>query len=70
MVLGAGVAILVGAPMMVIISIPIEGYKTGNPTLYIWAIVALIVYLLVMYFAWFIHVSKKVRQAREEGKLE
>ncbi|HDS08891.1 MAG TPA: sodium:glutamate symporter [Firmicutes bacterium] len=65
LVLGSGVAIFVGAPMMIIISFPIEGYKTGNPNLYYLGIGLLLLYLLILYFAWFLPTKKKI--ARENS---
>ncbi|MDD3628103.1 MAG: sodium:glutamate symporter [bacterium] len=70
LVLGSGVAIFVGAPMMIIISFPIEGYKTGNPNLYYLGIGLLLAYIIILYLAWFLPTKKKIARERDANHEE
>ena len=49
LVLGSAVAILFGAPLMVILNIPIMGYVLGNPIYYVWTLGLFIGYLTFLY---------------------
>jgi len=49
-VLGSGVALLFGFPLLMILNIPIFGYVTNQPFMYLVALLAFIVYFGVLYF--------------------
>ena len=59
LVIGCGVAIVVGAPMMIIIQLAILGFEKNNPTYYWYTIAALVAYIAIIYFAWFIRARKQ-----------
>ncbi len=59
MVLGSGVALIFGIPLLVIINIPIIGIKTNNPTYFFYTLLALGVYLLAIFFTWYLSVRRK-----------
>jgi len=49
-VLGSGVALLFGFPLMVILNVPIFGYVTNQPSMYLMALLAFLVYFGILYF--------------------
>lgn len=49
-VLGSGVALIFGFPLMVILNIPIFGYATNQPLMYLITVLALIIYFGILYF--------------------
>ena len=49
-VLGSGVALLFGFPLMVILNVPIFGYVTNQPSMYLLALLAFLVYFGILYF--------------------
>ncbi|HKK83171.1 MAG TPA: sodium:glutamate symporter [Atribacterota bacterium] len=49
-VLGSGVALLFGFPLMVILNVPIFGYVTNQPSMYLVALLAFLVYFGILYF--------------------
>ena len=49
-VLGSGVALLFGFPLMVILNIPIFGYVTNQPSMYLLTLLAFLVYFGILYF--------------------
>ena len=48
-VLGSGVALIFGFPLMVILNIPIFGYVTGQPIMYLVTMIAFLVYFSILY---------------------
>ena len=53
MVFGSGLALFVGIPMLVLLNIPILGYRTDQPIYYLYFILGLIGYIGALYFLWF-----------------
>jgi len=49
-VLGSGVALLFGFPLMVILNVPIFGYVTNQPSMYLLTLLAFLVYFGILYF--------------------
>jgi len=49
LVLGSAVGIFFGFPLMVILSIPVIGYTTNRPILYIYSLIAFFIYLFFLY---------------------
>lgn len=49
-VLGSGVALLFGFPLMIMLNIPIFGYVTNQPIMYLIALLAFFVYFAILYF--------------------
>ncbi|MFW6149676.1 MAG: sodium:glutamate symporter [Atribacterota bacterium] len=49
-VLGSGVALPLGFPLMVILNVPIFGYVTNQPSMYLMALLAFLVYFGILYF--------------------
>ncbi len=50
LVFGSGVGLFLGLPMMIVLNIPIVGYVTGRPVLYVYTLLALFVYLIFLLF--------------------
>ena len=48
LVLGSGVGLFFGFPLMMILNIPIFGYLTNQPIMYFYTLLALIGYLIVL----------------------
>jgi ESS family glutamate:Na+ symporter len=48
LVLGSGVAIFIGFPIMFILALPMQAFKTGQPVYYLWSFVAMIVMEIIM----------------------
>lgn len=48
LVLGSGFAIFVGFPMMFILALPLQAYKTNQPVYYLWTFVAMIAMDILM----------------------
>ncbi len=61
MVFGSGLALFLGIPMLILLNIPILGYKTDQPIYYLYFILGLVAYIGAMYFFWF-------RKAKVRGK--
>jgi ESS family glutamate:Na+ symporter len=53
LVLGSGVAIFIGFPLMFVLALPMQAFKTGQPIYYVWAFAAMaiieIIILLLLY---------------------
>ncbi len=49
LVMGSAVAIFFGFPLMVLLSIPVIGYTTGQPVYYYYSLLAFVVYLSILY---------------------
>jgi len=49
-VLGSGVALLFGFPLMMILNIPIFGYVTNQPSMYLIALLSFFIYFGILYF--------------------
>lgn len=66
LVLGSGVGLLFGFPLLILLSVPIVGYTTGNTMYYLYTMIGFIVYfaflLLTMWFT-------KRKELKKEGKL-
>jgi len=52
MVIGSGLALFLGLPLMIIINIPILGYKLGKPSYYLYTLGALALYFGLLYIFW------------------
>jgi len=48
LVLGSGVALPLGIPLFFVLGIAVNGYKTGNPLLYLYALGIFIVFFAVL----------------------
>jgi ESS family glutamate:Na+ symporter len=48
LVLGSGYAIFVGFPLMLILGLPLQGYKMNQPIYYLWTFVAMAAVALIM----------------------
>ncbi len=59
LVLGSGFAIFIGFPLMVILAIPIEGFKQNKPELYIITLVILIAFSIAMNVCMYLNRYKK-----------
>lgn len=53
MVMGSGLALFLGLPLMLIINIPIMGFRLNQPIYYFYTMLALIAYFAIMYIFWF-----------------
>ena len=53
LVIGSGIALFTGLPLMLIINVPIIGYKTSQPIYYLYTFLALAAYILILYIFWF-----------------
>ncbi|AKI97536.1 sodium:glutamate symporter [Kosmotoga pacifica] len=63
MVIGSGFALFLGLPLMIIINIPILGFKLGRPVYYFYTLLALLFYFSIMYIFWFLKIKRsKVRK--------
>lgn len=58
MVIGSGLALFLGLPLMIIINIPILGYKLGKPGYYLYTLGALALYFGLLYIFWFLKVKR------------
>lgn len=58
MVIGSGLALFLGLPLMIIINIPILGYKLGKPSYYLYTLGALALYFGLLYIFWFLKVKR------------
>jgi ESS family glutamate:Na+ symporter len=61
MVFGSGLALFLGIPMLILLNIPILGYRMEQPIYYLYFILGLAAYIGAMYFFWF-------RKAKIRGK--
>ena len=57
LVLGSGVGLAFGFPLMIILNIPIFGYVNNQPIMYLYTLLALLAYLLIL--IWFLLGRKK-----------
>ncbi|MFO7637056.1 MAG: sodium/glutamate symporter [Clostridia bacterium] len=65
LVLGSGVGLLFGFPLMIILSIPIHGYTIGNPMYYLYTMLAFLAYFaFLLFFMWRV---RKREKAQEKG---
>lgn len=48
LVLGSGVAIFIGFPMMFVLALPMQAFKTGQPIYYVWAFAAMVIMEIIM----------------------
>lgn len=53
LVLGSGVGVFVGLPLMLLLTVPIVGYTTNQPIMYLYTILALVVYQAILSFIMF-----------------
>ncbi|OPL08789.1 MAG: sodium:glutamate symporter [delta proteobacterium ML8_F1] len=58
LVLGSAVAIFLGAPLMVILNIPIMGYVSGRPALYLLTLGLFAGYLLFLYLLLYLNIRR------------
>lgn len=54
LVIGSAVALFFGFPLMIVLSLPITGYKTGQPIFYLYTLLLFIAYLLFLFFLLYI----------------
>ena len=48
LVWASGVALPIGIPLLILLNVPIVGYKTSNPSLYLITLLILVAYLFVL----------------------
>lgn len=48
LVLGSGAGLFVGLPLMLILNVPIAGYVTNRPIMYLYTLIGLIVYFVIL----------------------
>ncbi len=63
LVVGSGLALFLGIPLLLIINLPVLGYTLEQPIYYLLSFVALDAYLGIMYSFWF--GEKRVRRAEK-----
>ena len=68
LVYGSGTGLAFGAPLMLLLNIPIMGYANNQPILYLVTLVAFVIYLAVLLFAMLMGTrGKKVRQGTQDS---
>jgi len=65
LVLGSAVAIFLGAPLMVILNIPIMGYVSGRPIYYLLTLGLFTGYLLFLYLLLYLNIKRGEKEASE-----
>ena len=48
LVLGSGAGLVVGLPMMLLLNVPVVGFVTHNPVMYLWTMLGLIAYFILL----------------------
>jgi ESS family glutamate:Na+ symporter len=48
LVLGSGAGLFVGFPLMLLLNVPVVGYVSNKPILYLWAMIGLIAYFVIL----------------------
>ncbi|MBN2851785.1 MAG: sodium:glutamate symporter [Clostridia bacterium] len=67
LVLGSGVGLLFGFPLLILLGVPITGYALGNNMYYLYTMIGFIVYFIALLFL--MRLNKR-RELRKEGKLK
>lgn len=65
LVLGSGVAILIGFPLMFILALPLHAYKMNEPIFYLWTFLAMVAMDAVMFAL--LYKNRPGREAKEKG---
>jgi glutamate:Na+ symporter, ESS family len=60
LLMGSAVGIFFGLPLMIILSIPVVGFTTGQPILYFYSLLAFFIYLLLLYLVIYIN-NKRIK---------
>ena len=58
LVLGSGAGLFVGFPMMMLLNVPVVGFVTNNPTLYLYTMLGLVAYFIILSAALYIRRPK------------
>lgn len=66
LVLGSGYAIFVGFPLMLILGLPLQGYKLNQPIYYFWSFVAMAVVSLIMLLLLFRNIKSNKKAAADK----
>jgi len=61
LVFGSAIGLFFGLPLMLILGIPVVGYVDNNPIMYVYTLLALVVYLLFLYLSYKIKNRKTVK---------
>ena len=48
LVLGSGAGLFVGFPLMLLLNVPIVGFVSGRPVLYLWTMIGLAAYFIIL----------------------
>ncbi len=48
LVLGSGAGLFVGFPLMLLLNVPVVGFVSGRPALYLWTLAGLVVYFIML----------------------
>ncbi len=48
LVMGSGAGLFVGFPMMLLLNVPVYGYVTHSPVLYLWTMLGLVAYFIIL----------------------
>lgn len=59
LVLGSGAGLFVGLPLMLILNVPISGYVTNKPIMYLFTLLGLIIYFVILSILLYIRRPKK-----------
>lgn len=65
LVLGSGFAVLLGVPIMLILALPLQGYKLNQPIYYFWTFVALIAMDVLMTVLMYLNRPGKKEKAKQ-----
>ena len=58
LVLGSGAGLFVGFPMMLLLNVPVVGFVTHNPTMYLYTMLGLVAYFIILSVALYIRRPK------------
>jgi ESS family glutamate:Na+ symporter len=58
LVLGSGAGLFVGFPLMLLLNVPVVGYVSNKPVLYLWTMLGLAAYFIILSIALFIRRPK------------
>ncbi|MGD9677679.1 MAG: S-layer homology domain-containing protein [Vulcanibacillus sp.] len=61
LVFGSAIGLFFGLPLMLILGIPVVGYVDNNPIMYVYTLLALVVYLLFLYISYKVKNRKTVK---------
>jgi ESS family glutamate:Na+ symporter len=63
MIFGSGVAIFFGFPLMALLSLPPIGLKEGNPMMYLYTFLGLLVYAFFLFGYWYLLSRRRRKKA-------